>query len=170
MKSTSNKAWNCHMRTFLVFTLMSMSAAWLGSVVAAPKPEHWEGGNPGTHDPFWICLNVSADGKRLTAQNTQCRGNRGDDWNSIHIEFHGGRTSQGERCHAYSYRNINFGDIQIKDDGTFTATVINQWINKAISGTFNDTEQKVTGRTRSINKGIDGGVDWEAMPAATPKE
>ena len=79
----------------LFFTGMPMSVAWLGSVIAAPKLGHWEGGNPGAHDPFWICLNVSADSKRLTAQNTQCKGNHGDDRNSIHLEFQGGVHPRG---------------------------------------------------------------------------
>ncbi len=147
MKSRLNKTRSFHTQTLVILPLLS--AACIGSVTAAPQPGHWQGGAPGTNDPYWVCLNVSPDGKFLTAQNTKCRGDQGQNQNSIDIQFQSGQTPEGARCNQYSYRNLEFGDIAIKADGTFSTNFTNAFINTTITGTF--TDQKVTGTAQSIS-------------------
>ena len=166
MSTRANKTNYRYMRTIANFSLLSL--AWIGLVTAAPTPGHWQGGTPGTNDPYFVCLNVSPDGTKLTAVNTQCRGNQGQNQNSIDVQFQGGTTPTGEKCNQYSYRNLEFGDIAINADGTFNTNFTNSYINTTITGTFSATEQKATGTARSINPYIDCTVNWEATPVANP--
>lgn len=144
-----------------------MLMTWISLVSAQEsppiKPGVYEGGDRSNNDPFYVCLNVSEDGQRLTAINTQCRGNQGQNQNSIDVQFQGGQTPSGERCNQYSYRNLEFGDISIIDN-SFDTTFENNWVSTKIQGTFDPANEIVTGTARTNNGFIDCTVQWEARP------
>ncbi len=106
--------------------------------------------------PF-ACLNVAPEGNRLTALNTSCRGNEGQNQNSIDIQFQGGTTPEGQRCNEYSYRNLQYRDIAINSDGTFSTNFTNGWVNTTITGTF--AGGTVSGTVRSITNWADCSVE-----------
>ena len=144
-----------------------LSAAWVGSASAQQAgiaPGQWVGGDETDNDPYYICLNVSADGQRLTALNTRCRGNQGQNQNSIDINWQDGQFADGSRCNQNSYRNIDFGDIAIENN-SFSTTFENYWVNTTIEGTFDPTSQTVTGSARTSTRFIDEcSISWEATP------
>ena len=128
-------------------------------------PGRWQGGDPNSENPFFACLNVAPEGNRLTAQNTSCRGNQGQYQNSIDIQFQGGTTPDGQSCNEYSYRNLDYGDISINSDGTFSTNFTNGFVNTTINGKFEGAT--VSGTVRSVTNWIDCSVDWNAAPATT---
>ena len=164
MKQILSKARTLRMQTVAVTTLLS--ATWIGSAQAQLTPGQWVGGDQTDNDPYYICLNVSADGQRLTALNTQCRGNQGQNQNSIDIQWQDGRLADGTtRCNQYSYRNIDFGDIAITDN-TFSTTFENYWVKTTIDGTFDPAAQTATGTARTSTRFFpECTINWEAAPA-----
>ena len=141
--------------------------AWVGVVEAQGiTPGKWVGGNPSSEDPYFICLNVSDDGQRLTAVGTQCTGNQGQNRNSIDIQWQGGKTPYDERCNQSSYRRADQGDLQIGSDGTFVHTFSNADISTTVSGRFDAAQGTVSGTAHSVNQWIDCKVEWTAAPAS----
>ena len=63
--------------------LMILATIVPNAALAEVAPGQWVGGDRATETPFFICLHVSEDGNRLTALNTTCRGNQGNNQNSL---------------------------------------------------------------------------------------
>ena len=166
MKYTQRKTRPFRMRTFTVATLLSI--AWIGSNSAQAVP--WVGGDQTDNDPYYICFNVSADGKRLTALNTLCRGNQGQNQNSIDIQWQDGTFADGSRCNQYSYRDLSFGDIAITDN-KFSTTFKNFFVDTTIEGTFDPATKTATGTARTSTRfSPECKITWEAAPATTPPQ
>ena len=150
--------------------LLIAGLAASGTVLAAATPGLWEGGFRGSNNPFYACLNVSADGQRLTAINTQCRGNQGQNQNSIDIQWDDGVTIPGgQGCSNYSYRNASFGDIQIRSDNTFYTKFENWAVTTEIWGRFTTKDGKpiVLGGARTSTQWSEAcKVKWEAYPVS----
>jgi hypothetical protein len=111
-----------------------------------------------------MCLHVSDDGQRLTANGTQCTGNQGQRRNSIDIQWQSGTTPDEETCNQNSYRGASQGDLQIAPDGTFVHTFNNAWVNTTVTGKFDPTQGTVSGTARTIAPGIDCQIEWTATP------
>ncbi len=141
------------------------SVAWVGVVEAQGiTPGKWVGGNPSSEDPYFICLNVSDDGQRLTAVGTQCTCDQGTNRNALDIQWQGGTTPGGGRCNQYSYRRADQGDVQIASDGTFVHTFKNFRVNTTVTGKFDPTQGTVSGTAHTINPWVDCKVEWSATP------
>ena len=166
MSQIRNKAHKSRIPAFAATTLLSM--AWIGSALAQDggiTPGAWVGGDQTDNDPFYVCLNVSEDGQRLTALDTLCRGNQGQNQNSIDINWQDGEFADGTRCNQNSYRNIDFGDIAITDN-KFSTTFKNFWVDTTVEGTFDPTNQTVTGTARTTTRFIpECSIEWNAAPA-----
>jgi hypothetical protein len=168
MKNQSHKSRRRQMRTFAIVVLLS--AAWIGSAAAAVTPGKWTGGDPGSNTPFFMCLNVSEDGQRLTAVGTQCLGNQGQQRNVLDINWQSGTTPEGFGCNQNSYRGATQGDLVIGTDGTFTHTFNNAAVKTTVTGQFDSAGTSVSGTARTIVSNfffsINCSVDWTATPAA----
>ena len=119
----------------------------------------WTGGNPDTEDPYYVCLNVSADGTELTEIDSNCTGD--DDgidpnFNAFYIAYEGGTTPDGSTCNS----DADFDDdIPIQSDGSFSRTFSNDFVDITVTGQFSgDT---VTGTTRVVSA-VDCSVNWTA--------
>ena len=128
-------------------------------------PGRWEGGNQGTENPFYACLNVSADGKRLTSDGTRCRGNQGQNRNAINTETQVGSSAGGGSCNANGNRQDNEGDLAIDGDGNFTSTFRNTWVDVRITGTFNAAGNSVSGTTVVSGGFGECTFNWTATPS-----
>lgn len=168
MSKIQSKTRNFYLLVLVNTTLVSV--AWMGSVLAQEggiTPGPWTGGEQSSNDPFYACLNVAPDGRRLTAINTLCRGNQGQNQNSIEITWEDGTFPDGSRCNQNSYRNLEFGDIGINEDGSFSTTFENYWVRTTIEGQFDTAAQTVTGTARTSNNFIpECSVNWSATPGA----
>ena len=169
MKDQSYMLRRRHMRTFAIVALLS--AAWIGSAAAEVTSGKWTGGNPENNDPFFMCLNVSEDGLRLTPVGTQCLGNQGTEQRSIDLNWQSGTTPQNFKCNQNSYRRADQGDVAIGEDGSFTHTFQNASVNTTVTGQFDAAGTSVSGTARTIYCNqwigcIDCSVEWSATPAA----
>ena len=166
MRDRSSRGRKSCMQILAILALCSV--AWVGVVEAQGiTPGKWEGGNPTTETPFYMCLHVSDDGQRLTAVGTQCTGNQGQDRNSIDIQWQSGTTPDGETCNQNSYRGESQGDVQIGSDGTFVHTFNNAFVSTTVTGKFDPTQRIVSGTARTINPFIDCQIEWTAAPTQT---
>ena len=168
MRERSSRRPQVGMRTWAIMALCSV--AWVGVVAAQGiAPGQWIGGNPTDNNPFFICMNVSEDGQRLTAVGTQCTGNQGQNNDSININWQAGTLPDGTtQCNQYSYRGAAQGDLQIGADGSFTHTFSNAFVSTTITGTFDAAAGTASGTARTINVAVDCQVTWTAAPAAAP--
>ena len=128
-------------------------------------PGNWRGGNEATQSPFFACLNVSPDGQRITAIDTDCRGDQGQFQNALEVVWENGLTPNGQPCSQLSYRNVGQGDVAIAADGSFTHRFENNFVKTEIVGRFDAANNLVMGTARTETPGVTCQVEWTASPA-----